>query len=150
MLKKIILICVLIISVNTVAQSQDDPQKIIDQFFSLYRTKGVSESVDYLFSTNKWMEESKDQVENVKFKLNSTLKIVGKYEGHSLITKKTVGEHLVVYTFMVRYDRQPLRFWMLFYKPNNEWRIQNFKFDDQLDEELEEAAKSYRLKENIE
>jgi hypothetical protein len=37
----------------------------------------------------------------------------------------------------------------LFYKPDNSWRLQNFSYDDNLDTELEEANKAYRLKENL-
>jgi hypothetical protein len=145
-MKKIILILLLS---PLALYAQEEPQKIIDQFFSLYRTKGANESVDYIFSTNKWMDESKDQIENVKFRLNGTIKLLGKYEGYNLITKKTVGEYLMLYTFMVRYDRQPLRFSLLFYKPSSEWKLYNFSYDDNFDEELKEAAKTYRLKENL-
>jgi len=146
-MKKFILISLMFCSFASSAQ--DDPQKIIDKFFSLYTTKNANEAIDYIFSTNKWMDDSKDQIENVKFKLNGTLKLIGEYTGHSVIAKKTAGEHLTLYTFMVRYVRQPLRFTMLFYKPKNEWRLQNFSYDDKIDEELEEAAKAYRLKENF-
>ena len=147
-MKKIILITLLFRSFNV--SGQDDPQKIIDQFFNLYEKKSPNEAVDYLFSTNKWMNDSKDQIDNVKFKLNGTLKLIGGYAGHDLISKKTVGDHLTLYTFIIRYDRQPLRFSLLFYKPSNEWRLFNFSYDDSLDEELTEAAKVYRLKENLE
>ena len=144
---KIVLIGLIFCASNTFGQ--DSPQKIIDNFFSLYVSKNANEAIDYIFSTNKWMNDSKDQIENVKFKLNGTLKLIGRYEGYNLITKKTAGEHMVLYTFLVRYDRQPLRFSLLFYKPSNEWRLQNFSYDDNIDEELEEAAKAYRLKENF-
>jgi len=144
---RFLLIAFLLSSISS--YGQDDPQKIIDKFFSLYSTKKTNEAIDYIFSSNKWMNESKDQIENVKFKLNSTLKLVGEYAGYSLMTKKTLGEHLTLYTFIVRYDRQPLRFSMLFYKPRNEWQLQNFSYDDKMDEELDEAAKAYRLKENF-
>lgn len=146
-MKKIVLLILLAASINVSAQ--DDPQKIIDQFFSLYKNKGAIEAVDFIFSTNKWMSESKDQIENVKFKLNGTLKQLGDFNGYNLITKKTLGNHLSLYTFMVRYDRQPLRFSLLFYKPNDQWRLMNFSYDYNLGEELEEAAKAYRLKENL-
>ena len=92
----------------------------------------------------------KTNIDNVKFKLNGTLKLIGGYAGHNLISKKTVGDHLTLYTYIIRYDRQPLRFSLLFYKPSNEWRLFNFSYDDSLDEELTEAAKVYRLKENLE
>jgi len=146
-MKNIILFAMVLLSFSAFAQNE--PQKIIDEFFKLYKEKGPSTSVDYIFSTNKWMSESKDQIENVKFKLNSTVKLVGDFAGYSLITKKSIGDHLALYTFMVRYDRQPLRFSMLFYKPTNDWKLYNFSFDDGMDEELKEASKAYRLKENF-
>lgn len=146
-MKQVITIILVLWSFN--AKAQDAPQKFTDQFFNLYKTKGANEAIDYIFPTNKWMNDSKDQIENVKFKLNSTLKLLGEYEGYDLITKKTVGEHLLLYTFLVRYDRQPLRFTMIFYNPSKEWRLYNFSYDDSLDEELQEAGKAYRLSENL-
>lgn len=130
--------------------AQDDPQKIIDKFFDFYKNKTPNEAVDYIFSTNKWISESKDKVENVKLTLNGTLKLLGKYAGHNLITKKSIEDHLALYTYMVRYDRQPLRFSLLFYKASTEWKLLNFSYDDSLDEELQEASKAYRLKQNLE
>jgi len=122
---------------------------MIDQFFSLYTTKTTNEAIDYIFATNKWMDESKDQIEGVKLKLSSTLKLIGEYTGHNLIKKKTVGEYLTLYTFMVRYDRQPMRFNMLFYKPQDTWRLQHFSFDDNIEDELQEPATAFRFKENF-
>ncbi len=146
-MKKIFFVGLLFYSFNGFAQN--DPQKIIDEFFNLYKEKSTDAALDYIFKTNKWMNESQDQIDNVKFKLNGTLKQLGELAGHNLITKKTLGEHLALYTFMVRYDRQPLRFSFLFYNPNNQWRLHNFSFDHALDTELEEATKAYRLKENL-
>jgi hypothetical protein len=146
-MKKLILIYFILCSVSCF--SQDDPQKIIDKFFVLYSANKTAEAIDYLFATNKWMDGSKDQIENTKFKLSGTLKVIGEYSGYAVISKKTVGEHLTLYTFLIKYDRQPLRFTMLFYKPKNEWRLQNFSYDDKIDDELEEASKVYRLKENF-
>lgn len=147
-MKKFLLVGLLLCSINTFAQS--DPQKIIDEFFTLYKNKGVDTSLDYLFGTNKWMDNSKDQIEGVKLKLNGTLKLLGQHYGYDLITKKSVGNNYWLYTFMVRYDRQPLRFSIMFYKPNDQWRMLNFSYDDNLDDELEEASKAYRLKQNLE
>jgi hypothetical protein len=148
-MKNLILIGLLFYSLNSLAQVQAEPQKIIDEFFKLYKEKNSDAALDYVFGTNKWMNESKDQIDNVKFKLNSTLKQLGEYQGYDLITKKVVGEHLSLFTYMVRYDRQPLRFSLLFYKPNTQWRLHNFSYDDNIDEELGEASKAYRLKENL-
>lgn len=117
-------------------QAQDDPQKIVDRFFDLYKTKSPNDAIDYIFSTNEWVSESTDQIENVKFKINSTLKLLGKYEGFDLVSRKSVAGHLILYTFMVRYNRQPLRYSMLFYKASTDWKLYNFKYDDEFDDEL--------------
>lgn len=147
-MKKFITLCLLFISVN--ALSQNDPQKLIDEFFKLYNNKSSDAALDYLFGTNKWMSESKEDIENVKFKLKSTIKQVGNYYGYDLITKKTISNKMALYSYFIRYDRQPLRFTLQFYNPNGTWRLQNFSYDDTFDEELKEASKSYRLKENLE
>ena len=147
LLKKMTWIVLLFCWVNSLAQN--DPQKISDEFFRIYKEKNSDAALDYLFGTNKWMNDAKDQIDNVKFKLNGTLKQLGDYYGYNLITKKTIGEHLWLYNYIVRYDRQALRFSILFYKPNDQWRLMNFSYDDNIDDELKEAAKVHRLKENI-
>lgn len=145
---KKLLIALLFCSINSFAQN--DPQKMIDEFFKLYKEKSSDAALDYLFGTNKRMNDSKDQIENIKFKINSTVvKPMGDYFGYDLITKKTVGDKLTYYTYLLRYDRQPIRFNFLFYNPNGQWRLQNFSFDDNIKEELAEASKVYRLKENV-
>jgi len=115
--------------------AQDNPQKLIDQFFSLYETNPYA-AVDYIFDTNPWIKEAAEQLDDVKTQLEDTLDVVGKYEGYSLISEKATGGHLMQYVFMVRYDRQPLRFILLFYKPSSEWRLHHFSFDDDMEEEL--------------
>lgn len=131
--------------------AQNDPESIIQEFFKLYKEKTSDAALDYLFGTNKWMKDSKEQIENVKFKINSTvIKSMGDYHGYYLITQKTAGDKLRYYTYLLTYDRQPIRFNFLFYNPNGTWRLQNFSFDDSIGDELEEGAKAYRLKENLE
>jgi hypothetical protein len=147
-MKKLSLIALLFCSLN--ASAQNDPQKMIDEFFKLYKEKNSDVALDYIFGTNKWMKDSKDQIENVKFKINNTvIKAMGEYFGYELIIKKTIGDKVTYYTYLVKYERQPIRFNFLFYSPNGQWQLQNFSFDDGIDEELKEAAKVYKLKENL-
>lgn len=148
-MKKLVIIVLLFCSLDLLAQ--DEPQKIINEFFKLYKDKNSDVALDFLFGTNKWMNDSKDQIENVKFKINSTVvKSMGEYYGYELLTTKTVGEKLIFYTYLVKYDRQPIRFSFLLYNPNGQWRLQNFSFDDAFKDDLQEASKSYRMKENLE
>ena len=129
---------------NTFAQKT--PEQVITKFFSTYESKKPMDAVDYIFSTNPWIiERSKDQVESLKNQLSNNISLLGKYSGNELITSRQVGESLVLYSYLIKYERQPLRFTFIFYKPAEKWMIQNFKFDSDIDEELEEAARIYLL-----
>jgi len=67
------------------------------------------------------------------------LPLVGNYQGYELINEKKTGENLKLLSYMVRFDRQPFRFTFIFYKPDTIWQVQNLKFDDKLDDELEKS-----------
>ncbi|MEQ6121136.1 hypothetical protein [Reichenbachiella sp. MALMAid0571] len=146
-MKNLIIIIALFSSINCFAQNS--PSGIINTFFNKYENEGSNIALDYLFSTNKWMGDSKTQIDNIKLNLSGTLELIGNYYGYEEIILSSIGNDFKLYTFLVKYDRQPLRFSILLYKPNDTWRLQNFSYDDNLDEELDEAAKAYRLEENI-
>lgn len=147
-MKKLILVALLSCSLSAFAQSQPEPQRIIDEFFSLYKEKGSDTALDYLFGTNEWLKESKEQIENVKLQINTNvISQMGNYFGYDLISKKSIGTRVANYTYILRYDKQPIRVNLLFYNPDKQWRLQNFSFDDNIKEELDEATNIYSLKE---
>ncbi len=51
----------------------------------------------------------------------------------------------MLYSYLVKYDRQPLRFIFKFYKLNDKWVLYSYALDDSLDDEIQEAAKLYYL-----
>lgn len=147
--RKIKILTLLIVSVlsTNILKAQTNTNEITAQFFKTYENS-PQEAVDYIFGTNKWMDRNKDAIQNVKTQLSSFLGLVGDYYGYEKITEKSIGDSYKLVSYMVKYDRQPIRFTFVFYKPKEKWQVQNFQFDDSLDEELEESGKVYRLKEN--
>jgi hypothetical protein len=146
---KKLLILFILSSFTLTVKAQNQPIDVIDKFFTLYESKGSDEALDYIFSTNKWMNNSQKSIDDIKYKLNGTIEQIGEYYGFYPIVTRTVKGHMELHTYIVKYNRQPLRFSFLLYKPNDTWRLQNFKYDDNLDAELEEASAVYRLDENI-
>jgi hypothetical protein len=130
------------------AFSQATTKDITDKFFSIYK-KNPLQAVDYGFSTNKWMSRKPDDLANAKTKLKDLIALLGDYYGYELLSDKTAGPNIRMVAFIVRYDRQPIRFTFLFYKPKDSWQLNNFSFDQDIDKDLEEATKAYRLKENF-
>ena len=148
-IKLLTLLIVIVLSTN-ILKAQTTTEEITTEFFKTYE-KSPQKAIDYVFGTNKWMmDRNKDGIENVKTQLTSFLGLVGDYYGYEKITEKSVGESYKLVSYMIKYDRQPVRFTFVFYKPKDKWQVQNFKYDDNLDDELEESGKVYRLKENWE
>lgn len=141
-----LIMCILIffLSIN-LTKAQSTINEITNEFFKVYE-KNPQKAVDYIFSTNNWMSKEKNyDVENVKSQLSNFVGLVGDYYGYEKITEKSLGESLKLVSYIIKYDRQPIRFTFLFYKPKDVWKIQNFKFDDNLDAEIEESAKINNL-----
>jgi hypothetical protein len=143
-MKKLILFAVVIIfSIPTYGQST--PEELIKSFFATY-SKNPGKAVEDIYATNPWSARIKDGIENVKKEVNGyNVNYVGKYYGQELITKKQLSESFILYSYMVKYDRQPMRFVFKLYKPNDKWTLYSFKIDTNLDVEIEESAKLYYL-----
>jgi hypothetical protein len=101
-----------------------------------------------VFKFNKWMTDKKSALETSRIKLVDLVDQLGEYYGYELITEKRAGESYIIKGFLAKYERQPLRFNFVLYKPNAKWVLQNLSFDVDVDQELSDAAKFDRLKEN--
>ncbi len=113
---------------------------IIDTFFKKYKEGGTSPAIDYLFATNKLFTDTV-QIGILKGKLDALRQSVGDYTGREIIVQKSATPSLVFYSYLVKHEKSPIRFTFMFYKPKNEWVLYRFKYDDQVDAELEEAGK---------
>ena len=144
---KQLLVIVLFFTMPSVFGQSDPSEKITDSFFKTYKQSPTKAYTD-LFENNKWMNDKRSDVETVKIKLDDFLRGLGEYFGYELITEKSAGESYLLKSYLIKYERQPLRFTFLLYRPNDKWQLQNFSYDTNIEEELGEAAKAYRLKNN--
>jgi len=121
--------------------AQNSTRDITDKFFNLYN-EDPGKAIEYGFSTNKWvMEKNMAAVENVRLKLLNLITLIGEYRGYELITEEIIGESLKLQSYMMKYDRQPIRFTFIFYRPSDSWVVQNFQYDANLTDELEELGR---------
>lgn len=130
------------------ASGQKNPQDVTTKFFEIYKLEDSDKALDYLFSNSPYAEKITEAINNVKIKIKETIQQMGAFYGADLLTTKTAGKNIIMLTYIVRHDREPLVFNFMFYKPNKEWQMQNFKYANSIDDELEESSKAYRLKEN--
>ena len=113
---------------------------IIDTFFKKYKNDGTSPAIDFLFKTNILFTDVA-RITLLKVKLDSLRQSIGGYIGKELISQKNAGNSLVLYSYLVKHDNQPIRFTFMFYKAKDDWILYRFKYDDQMDLELEDAGK---------
>src|SRR5687767_3252021 len=120
-MKKMLLITLLLCPLGRLF-CQNGPHEIVDKFFRLYAEETPDAALHYLFGTSKWADESNDSLESIKLKIDSiVVKQMGDYHGHNLLLKRWIGNRLTFFSYMVRYDREPIRFEFFFYKPKNTW-----------------------------
>ncbi|WP_409525707.1 hypothetical protein [Nitrincola sp. MINF-07-Sa-05] len=114
----------------------------IDKFFSLYESGKVTEAVDSIYSTNKWLDRKSDDVEKVKSQLSNINNLVGEYYGKTKLGVSDIEDRLIYVSYLALYERQPIRMEFVFYRPEEKWIIYSFSFDDNIDNELIDAARS--------
>ena len=99
-----------------------------------------SQPIDYILGTNPYLN-SPEQATELKKHLTGASDASGSVNGVELIAVKNVSPSFMLCTYLVKHDKQPLRFWFILYKPKDKWVLHRFKFDAQLDAELEEAGR---------
>jgi hypothetical protein len=113
---------------------------IINTFFKKYKDDGTTPAIDYLFGTNKYFTNTAG-IAQLKTKLDSLRQGIGTFLGKDLIVQRNASNSLVFYSYLVKHEIQPIRFTFIFYKPQNDWVLYRFKYDDLMDAELEDAGK---------
>ncbi|PKP02772.1 MAG: hypothetical protein CVU11_10680 [Bacteroidetes bacterium HGW-Bacteroidetes-6] len=133
MRKIAIVIFILVAFISTGKAQETTYQGVVEKFFSLYSEKGPEKAIDYIFSTNPFLDPSSDQVTAIKLKLATAVAVIGDYSGYDPIIIKEFGSSMAIATYMVKYKRQPLFFTFVLYKPDKFWQIQTLRFDDKIE-----------------
>lgn len=89
----------------------------------------------------KYISAKDESIINLKNKLKNVIDLCGKYKGYEPLAEAALGQCLKSASFIVKYERQPIRVVFLFYSADNKWVVQDFSFDTSLDADIEQAMK---------
>lgn len=117
----------------------NSPEGYIDDFFSTYQTERIEKAIENIFQTNPSLI-GKEEMTNLSDKIISDISLLGKFGGYEFIVKRKLGESLIHFSYLVKYDVTPLRFTFVFYKVGSEWKLQSFSYDADVISELKESA----------
>lgn len=123
--------------------SAKSPEEQIEQFFKVYKDD-PHRAVLQLLQTNKNIDIENS---NVSEQLKDIVGKIGNYNGNDLIIKRKAGDSMTLYSYLAKHDAQPLRVTFIFYKPKEDWKIYDFSFDTEVDDELKRAADLFLIEE---
>ncbi|HIE16562.1 MAG TPA: hypothetical protein EYP69_06535 [Bacteroidales bacterium] len=118
--------------IGNVVYGQTGCDSIPEKFFRIFHQKGSDAAIDYIYSTNRFMKANIQANIKVKTELKKIVSLLGKYNGHELMEKKIVSNSYVQLYYLAKFDRQPLKFIFVLYKPVDVWQLQKLKFDDKV------------------
>ena len=144
-----IVIAVILTPQNLSAQANDQPyMNDIDSFFALLAENKGDEAILALYKDSPYASAMSDAINNVAIQLAGMKRTYGDYHAHEVLVHEIVLERYAYLMFFVSFDRQPFKFEFHYYKPDETWQFQNFRFSDEIDDDIVEAAK-YRLLRNF-
>lgn len=132
----------LLLITSSLSYGQDNPDDMIKQFFDTYQSN-TDKALDEIYATNVWTSEMKDAINSLKKTIRNYPNEMGKYYGSDLITKQKCTERFLLYSYMARYDRQPMKVVFELYKANDKWILFSLNFSTDIDDDVEMAAKYY-------
>ena len=112
-----------------------------EAFLSQLAAGNAVAALDDLYATNPWILASQDDIISLKTQMAGLESILGDYHRYVRLAEKRVADCWVYLSYLVLYDRQPLRFEFQFYRPGEEWMTYSFSYDDDLDEDVVAEAR---------
>jgi hypothetical protein len=136
-MKKSIIFFLLIFLFSTeYSLAQNAPRDIVEHFFNIFELKGPSIAIDSIFATNKYAGYQSSEVKDLKNRITQSLPLLGVYHGAELLETKNAGNSLMAFVYIAKYDRTPIVFKLVFYKPNDYWMIQDLTFNTEFESYL--------------
>jgi len=120
--------------------STSEAEKMVERFFLNYEKQGPKASLKAIISSNKYISAA--VADTVSVKLERLANGLGHYQGYEKVADVKYGESIFLLTYVVKYTQQPLRFKFKFYQPGNGLRLQNFSFESEFLDEIEELIKA--------
>ncbi len=136
---------ILLSIISICANSQSNERTYLQQinkFFALIKDGKYGESIDYIYSTNRWTMAKSDDIASMKANVAGLTSMVGEFCGYESIAEEYIGSRYVVCEYMALFERQPLRVYFRFYRPKDDWVIEGFGYKADLDEWLHEKSKN--------
>lgn len=137
-MKKFLLILLLSLcffNIKMTVNAQESPEDIMDYFFTVFKND-TGKAIEYIFSTNPQIDPKQQGINSIKEGLETHRKLLGNYYGYDLASKYYVGTVYAKYSYVLKYERQPVKIVVVFYKPSNKWKVQSMNLYSDVEGDL--------------
>ena len=136
-----ITVCVLCLLSWHSASAQDRGfEPIVTAFFAQLQAGESDTAVNTLFASSPWSGEMTRDLQQVKDQLRLVGSNAGRLVGYYPIAEANVAGRYVRVEYMGAYERQSFRFSFTFYKPEEQWYVDKFGFQYDLDDYLSQRT----------
>lgn len=116
---------------------------IIETFFENLQNISAKKAIDDLLGGNENISLSDSLTVALRDKIDYINEASGIFVSKRLMRKKALENDLVVYAYIVKYEKKFYRFTFVFYNNDKDVKLFRFGFDEAMDVELEESIKLY-------
>lgn len=116
------------------------------RFFERIAAGETKAAVDGLYEGNPWVADFEESLADATGQLVALAGVLGAYHGHELLVEERLSERTVYLWYLAYYDRQPVSFQFLFYKPEESWRTQHFQYTKEVGALAQQLARDRLLK----
>ncbi len=103
--------------------AQQIPDEINNMFFKILEDKSPEKAFNYLYDDNRALEHNKDIINANKTGFINLTKQFGDYFGFEQLNKEETGKSIAKYTFLLKYEKSPVKVAFTYYKPNDKWKV---------------------------
>jgi hypothetical protein len=129
--------CIAINAQDDILKSIAETQQLSEKVASLFKEHKVSESFTEM---TKFWPLPQNEIESLQDQTIKYLNIFNERFGKSIeyvkVKNETIGDFATRETYMIRYTKHAIRLVFTYYKGNEGWIINTFKWDDSFDEEF--------------
>ncbi len=143
-MKRILFLFILLNNMNlfsqkTVIKNIDKAREISNKVAALFTENKIAESFDLLDTHWPLPQNEIDAVETKTIRyLNILKERFGKSIGYSKINEEHILNLIIRETYLIRYNYTAIRLQFVYYKNNEGWIINTFKWDDSFENEFKQ------------
>jgi hypothetical protein len=147
-MKRILVLFVLVILIKHSSFSQETPESMVDNFFSYFNGDNTLQAIDYLISVGPNLKSDSSLSVRLNRNLQTAYTNNGVYCGYELVEKEKVSDSYYIYTYFIKYLKNPVKIHFVFYRHKDKWFVNSVNLIRQTNEDEGRGQEKRNMSQN--